>query len=219
MSGFDINRSRVGKDKLSEFLMAPLSNDLNDIPGVGPSTIEKLKQFDIYNPYQLVGCFLRVCGENMTSEEHLDAFWYYLKVLNVPGGTRSTIVHAISEKVYTLMPSIRESVAVVSDGGDKNVDGFMIPDLVTDMERTYLVSFIDAYPTAVPDCIVYDSLSFKLMKQLARDGVLNGYTINDDNGLLYCGEALIVSESIFLNYCYELQSPVPFFEVNQLIKE
>lgn len=106
MSGFDPNRSRVNDDTLAMFLSGPLVEDLSSVPGVGPSTVEYLKEDNITTSFQLVGAFLRVCDKGMTTQQRTDAFWFYLQALKVPGGTRSTIVKSIAEKVNLMIPGL-----------------------------------------------------------------------------------------------------------------
>lgn len=108
MSGFDINRSRISQDTLAEFLAAPLVKDLSTVPGVGPATIERLGTDGITTTHQLIGAYLRVCDVDFDSKQRTDAFWFYLQGLKVPGGTRSTIVHAIAERVNIMIPGIYE---------------------------------------------------------------------------------------------------------------
>jgi hypothetical protein len=112
MSGFDINRSRISGDTLSTFLAGPIHEDLSTVPGVGPSTIERLKEDNITTTYQLVGVFLRVCDKGMTTRQRTDAFWYYLQSIMVPGGTRSSIVQAIAEKVNIMIPGLYEETDI-----------------------------------------------------------------------------------------------------------
>lgn len=105
-TGFDLNRSKISEDTLATFIASPLGEELLDVPGVGASTKAKLIEHDITTSYQLISMYLRVCGGGMTNSERLDAFWYYLKELNVPGGTRSSIVYAVAEKVSTMIPDL-----------------------------------------------------------------------------------------------------------------
>ena len=105
-NGFDINRSRIGCDTLARFLAAPITKDLSSVPGVGDVTIERLNADNITTTHQLIGAYLRVCGVEFNSQQRTDAFWFYLQKLNVPGGTRSTIVHAIVERVNIMIPGV-----------------------------------------------------------------------------------------------------------------
>lgn len=232
MAGFDVNRSRIGQDKLSEFLAAPLPDKLIDVPGIGKATVTSLANFDIYNPRQLLGCFLRVCGEGMNSEQRCNAFWFYLKAMGVPGGTRSTIVHAIAEKVNIMIPGTYEEEATDNeeeeddDGTGRYIEEFMIPDISTSMEQTYL-ELMNEHIEDISSVQfhVYDTGSFKLIKHLTRDGVLSKFVIDKKGFIYYIGggeddgdeTALVVSETVLLNHCYDKQISVPQFNTINII--
>lgn len=106
MSGFDITRSRISDDTLAAFLATPIDQDLMTVPGIGEATVTRLKEGSVTTTFQLIGAFLCVCGKDQGSDERTNAFWFYLEALNVPGGTRSTIVHSIAERVNIMMPGI-----------------------------------------------------------------------------------------------------------------
>lgn len=108
MSGFDLNRSRISLDTLAEFLSSPIIKDLSMVPGVGPATIERLATDGITTTHQLLGAYLKICDKDFNSKQRTDAFWYYLQALKVSGGTRSTIVHAIAERINIMIPGIYE---------------------------------------------------------------------------------------------------------------
>jgi hypothetical protein len=231
--GFDINRSRVSEDTLASFLSKPLTNDLLDIPGIGPVSAKSLISFDIYTPIQLISCFLRVCGEEMNSKERCNAFWYYLDAMEVPGGTRSTIVHAIAEKVNIMIPGIYDCEVKGDDGEEEEeeeeecVDSeYTVPTITNIMEKNYLQLVTDAFEgDELPlNTKVYDSESFKLIKHLTRDAILSKFIISK-GGLLYYTEGidddspppLVVSEAVLLNYCYTTDTPVSEFSTLKLI--
>ena len=236
MSGFDLNRSRIGHDTLAEFLAAPLPAALIDVPGIGPATVKSLKAFDIYNPLQLLGCYFRVCGEDMTSTERCNAFWFYLKAMGVPGGTRSTIVHAIAEKVEIMIPGTyvvdgeegADDDSGSDDGDEEGTDEYMVPDINTSMENNYLAQVSDAFgEDGLPANIqVYDTESFRLIKHLTRDAILSKFMISK-RGLLYYNDEddddtaplLVISESVLLNFCHDTENEVPEYSVLNIIKQ
>ena len=107
--GYDPNKSRVNEDTLHDFLSRELEESLLSVPGIGPASEHKLNSVaepPVFTSYQLIGTFLSLRVEGMTSQEHLDSFWYYLKMIGITS-SRSGIVHAISEKVYIMMPSLQ----------------------------------------------------------------------------------------------------------------
>lgn len=105
MSGFDINKSRVSDDKLSEFLASPVVTDITSVPGIGDATAEKLAEDNIKSTHQLIGIFLTLKDPGMTQRQHCDAMWFYLQALDI-NSYRSGIVHCIAEKTNIMIPGI-----------------------------------------------------------------------------------------------------------------
>lgn len=61
--GYDPQKSRVAEDTLADFLRAPLTGDLTEVPGIGPAAVTKLAAGDdatdsVENTFQLIGKFL-----------------------------------------------------------------------------------------------------------------------------------------------------------------
>jgi hypothetical protein len=60
--GYDPQKSRVAEDTLADFLRAPLTGDLTEVPGIGPAAVSKLGDGEdgdsIENTFQLIGKFL-----------------------------------------------------------------------------------------------------------------------------------------------------------------
>lgn len=105
MSKFDANKSRVSENKLAEFISSPLSEDLTQVPGIGPSAVEKLSKIKIHTTYQLIGVFLTLKDRDMSCEQHLDAFWLFLEDTGI-NAYRSGITHSIASKVDVMIPGI-----------------------------------------------------------------------------------------------------------------
>lgn len=66
--GYDPQKSRVAEDTLADFLRAPLTGDLTEVPGIGKAAVAKLgeseeKEEAVTNTFQLIGKFLmlKVC--------------------------------------------------------------------------------------------------------------------------------------------------------------
>ena len=110
MSGFDPNRSQVSGEALAAFLSADVNEDLMSVPGIGAASAAALTASDetdggVATTFQLIGKFLLLKGPGMTSGQHCDAFWYYLKLKGV-NAHRSGIVKAVAEKVNVAFPGI-----------------------------------------------------------------------------------------------------------------
>ena len=103
--GYDPKRSTINDDKLAEFIRAPITGDLKEIPGLGPKGIEKLADGDepITTTYQLIGKYLMLKDDTTDSVEHCDKFWYWLKAKGIDSH-RSGLVNALAEKVNIFLP-------------------------------------------------------------------------------------------------------------------
>ena len=114
IDGYDPTKSRVAEDKLSDFLRAPISGDITEVPGIGKVAAEKLnsgpEEDRVENTFQLIGKFL-ILKQNAKNndcidcKDHCDAFWYWLKSKEI-NHYRSAIVQAIAEKTNTMLPGI-----------------------------------------------------------------------------------------------------------------
>jgi hypothetical protein len=110
--GYDPNKSQVGSDKLSDFLRAQITGDLQEVPGIGPANEKLLKDAGIQNTYQLIGKYLEMKrSENGTligAQKHCDDFWKYLQGIGVRS-YRSGIILSLGEKVNTLLPGLYDA--------------------------------------------------------------------------------------------------------------
>ncbi|DBA01758.1 TPA: hypothetical protein N0F65_010168 [Lagenidium giganteum] len=117
--GYDPQKSRVAEDTLADFLRAPLTGDLTEVPGIGKAAVGKLAEGEdgdrIENTFQLIGKFLMLKGNSEDNDdglvdikEHCDAFWHWLKSKGI-SSYRSGIVMAIAEKVNTMVPGIYDA--------------------------------------------------------------------------------------------------------------
>lgn len=110
--GYDPNRSQVSEDKLASFIEAPLTNHLQDVPGIGPATDARLAGAGLFTPHQLIGVFLSLKGPDLDAQQHADALWHTLKNAGVRSH-RSGIVQCIVEKCEILFPNM-----YISDADD-----------------------------------------------------------------------------------------------------
>ena len=113
--GFSANKSQVSDDRLSAFLASEIVASLQSVPGIGPKAEELLgKRTETDEPvtttYQLIGKYLSLRGRDMTSDEHMDAFWHYLKSRGI-SSHRSGIVRCIAEKVNIMIPGLYQPKA------------------------------------------------------------------------------------------------------------
>eukprot|EP01038_Epipyxis_sp_PR26KG_P008051 gene8051-10907_t len=109
--GYHPEKSRVKPAALSDFLRAPLTGNLQEVPGVGPATVELLAQNGITTTFQLIGQYLSLKEAGVGPVEHADRFWYWLNSIGTPSGFRAGIVHAIAEKMNVTFVGIYDSSA------------------------------------------------------------------------------------------------------------
>lgn len=107
--GFDPNRSATNPDKLAEFIQAPITGVLTEVPGIGPVTEKALKAAGISTTWALIGKYLTLKGEGVESVEHCDRFFYWLDEVGASKGHRSAIVQAIAQKQDITFPGIYDA--------------------------------------------------------------------------------------------------------------
>lgn len=116
MSSYDPNQSNVSETTLADFMRAPLTGNITEVPGIGASTAALLAKGGmehdrITNTFQLIGVFLLLKTENaelnrpITRRQHCDAFWMYLKNKGI-SRSRDSIVMAIAEKTNTMIAGL-----------------------------------------------------------------------------------------------------------------
>ena len=106
MEVYDPTRTYLGKDRIAEFLMAPLTGDLTEVPGVGPKTAAKLAEEEhgsVRNTYQLLGKFLEMREVNDTCVTHCTRFMHWLKLKGLTKH-KTSVTTCVAEKVSTWIP-------------------------------------------------------------------------------------------------------------------
>eukprot|EP01138_Halocafeteria_seosinensis_P008145 gb/GECG01008325.1/.p1 GENE.gb/GECG01008325.1/~~gb/GECG01008325.1/.p1 ORF type:complete len:129 (+),score=14.30 gb/GECG01008325.1/:1-387(+) len=103
---FKASSSNVSQSTLSTFIQKDLSDDLIDVPGIGPKGKEALENYGIRTPKQLIGQFLLLKDPDLSIQEHCDAMFHWLT--DGPGvkAAKSTVVRSLGLKVSTMIPGI-----------------------------------------------------------------------------------------------------------------
>lgn len=107
----------ISDDTLISFLRAPITGDLNEVPGLGAKMIKQLAKGSdpIHNTYQLIGKYLSLKSNNHDDNQpincvyHCNKFYTWLKQKGIDNH-RATIVMAIGEKVNAMLPSTYDSI-------------------------------------------------------------------------------------------------------------
>lgn len=216
---YDINRSKISQSGLEAFLSAEVDEDLLSVPGIGPATVKKLAEHNIETTYQLISCFLRVCGKEMSSATKVNAFWFYLDKLGVPGGTRSTIVHAISEKVNIMIPGVfdPEKLECIDEADDYEDAEEGIAELTSEADERYLKNLLEAYDDELPKFEVYDASSIEIINILIREDCAPGFT-RDDKGLVFSEGVLLVSPGCLEIFNSENDNVTEYYEIKSLVR-
>ncbi len=105
--GFFKEDSRLTEMQLQEYLRAPVRMSLRTVPCLGEMSSRLLQLAGITNTPQLFGKFLDLRAAEDTWEEHCTKFWHFLEQHGISASHRSTIVHAVSEKVALTMPVLK----------------------------------------------------------------------------------------------------------------
>lgn len=103
-SPFDLNKSHLTTEKLSGWQSKVLTGDLNEVPSIGPKTIEKLNKVGIFNTWQLIGDMLKHVAGTFDTKQAINRFgntyWNRLVVdFASPAQHAHTVIHALVEKV------------------------------------------------------------------------------------------------------------------------
>ena len=108
-------------ERMSIYVGKFLANNNDDIfirnafiPGLGPSAIELLEKEKIFLVCQLIGKFLSFKRAGVTTQEHCDRFWMYLRDIGIEHN-RSLIVQAIAEKTNSKLPGVYDPRELIQD--------------------------------------------------------------------------------------------------------
>ena len=102
--GYDPARSTTKEGTLTEFLRKQVTSNIESVPGIGPAGRAKLSAAGVNTLFQLIGKFLSLKDEGVETIDHCDRFWYWLKQIEFPPGTRGAVVQAIAELTNIKFP-------------------------------------------------------------------------------------------------------------------
>jgi hypothetical protein len=90
---YDPNASRMRSDTLANFLRAPLTGNVEEVPGIGKDTKTKLQTANVCTTQQLMGIYLQ--------HSDCNTFYKWLQRVGVHAH-RNTVVRCIAEKTQSL---------------------------------------------------------------------------------------------------------------------
>lgn len=102
-------RSRITERALTDFIRAPISGDLVEVPGIGPVTARLLADAGVDSTFALIGKFLTLKTHGVESVEHLDRFYHWLTSIESKSQYRAGVCQAIAEKANSMMPGIYDA--------------------------------------------------------------------------------------------------------------
>lgn len=104
--GYQAGDSRLKGDRLKDFLRAPIQEDLRSFPFVGRVSKNMMIKAGVTNTYQLIGKFLELRATGDTPQQHCDKFWHWLEEHGTSAAHRSSLTHAMAEKLNILCPGM-----------------------------------------------------------------------------------------------------------------
>lgn len=111
ISYYDPAASRLRADTLQDFLRAPLTGALREVPGVGADTERKLTAVNVVTTQQLLGIYLQ--------QTDCNAFYKWLQNVGV-NAHRNTVVRCIAEKAALMFePLPPPALELVEEGSEK----------------------------------------------------------------------------------------------------
>ena len=112
--GYNPRNSTLGSNAFEEFIKAPLSKDLESVPGIGSFNAMLLDEQGVKTPHQLLAIYMSLGGESDDSVELQDKFYYWLQHVGI-NSNRSTIVEVVAKKVNMWIPGIYDESAYSSE--------------------------------------------------------------------------------------------------------
>jgi hypothetical protein len=113
LTGYHPDRSRVSGHALADFIRAPVSGVLTEVPGVGPATAAKLAAHGVDTTFALIGKYLTFRTAGVSCIEHMDRFYAWLTFVDTASGFRAGTCQAIAEKVDTFLPGTYDPEAFI----------------------------------------------------------------------------------------------------------
>jgi DNA uptake protein ComE-like DNA-binding protein len=103
-STFSLKHSALTEEKKGLWVSKQLSGELNEVPGIGKATIQKLREHNIHNTFQLIGDMLKFVEKPFADEKVVQSVGdTYKKRLVTEFGCNArhvdTVIHALVEKI------------------------------------------------------------------------------------------------------------------------
>jgi hypothetical protein len=129
-SVFSPDASNIKETSLRNFLDADICGlRLNDVPGIGPHTVDRLKDQQITNPIQLLGKFQQHWSPEKPSNEYANEMVQWLRDECGCRANRNTIVMSVLSRLEVTHPGFfaeellrmgTTSETIPEEGGDED---------------------------------------------------------------------------------------------------
>ncbi len=107
---FTPSMSHATAEQMRKFLVAPITDDLLAVPGIGEKSAEALSKAGISTTFALLGKFLTFKGPDMGAVQHVELFWLWLndvlEEVRVGRNHKAAAVRAIALKAETMLPGL-----------------------------------------------------------------------------------------------------------------
>ena len=107
---YDPRKSIADDNTIEDFIRAPLSRDMESVPGVGPANAEMLRNEGVDTPHQLLAVYLMLSGLTEDPVDLSDRFYYWLQMAGV-NSNRNTIVEVVARKTNHWVPGVYDGGA------------------------------------------------------------------------------------------------------------
>ena len=104
MEHYHPGKSRVADSAVADFLRAPITGDILEVPGIGEASAKALRVAGISTTFGLIGKYLSLKEEDISMIDHHEKFYFWLKSIGTAGGFRAGVVHSIPEKINLTFP-------------------------------------------------------------------------------------------------------------------
>eukprot|EP01041_Mallomonas_annulata_P001630 gene1630-3161_t len=107
---YDPGNSTTTREGFEAWMASPITGDILEVPGIDGRNKELLsfpgeKEDGVGSTFELFGKFLLFKTPGISTAEHCNRFWFWLKSKGVVSH-RSAIVQACAERLETMMPGI-----------------------------------------------------------------------------------------------------------------
>lgn len=107
---FTPSMSTATTEQMRKFLMAPITDELLTVPGIGERSAEALVAAGITTTFALLGKFLTFKGPDMGPVQHVEVFWLWLNdvlsEVRIGRNHKAAAVRAIALKAETMLPGL-----------------------------------------------------------------------------------------------------------------